>query len=349
MLVSCHSNFSGPIVVRPDSPEGFLLDAIRRLENREIKFTKRDLPAGFRGNGGFAEVRSPFTETLMMLEMERMDHGSFIEIKLRAEAEDAKKLWPLLRHTRKGHHEILSGEFGMRGFNTFLGKAVTNKLLSPICGAMFGLAENGGMNVMPVSASYLTYWVNMPPSEHLLNTIRKAIEETAPRGGPAFMGMLGRPSVSVLDATQVDVEDVRAKFILKRLGREGSDPRLLFATDFMMNFIENVRDKDDRNGMNVKEEIYDKLEKKENGGKPISRADREFMDTIKEICRKRRTIRDTEDLVYVATRDETLPEAIGKSRKQLDELVEWVFEFAEKRMERIAYLLAEKIESISSR
>lgn len=349
-VVACSSLLTNPMQVRPDSKRGFLLDALRELENSEIMF-REFLPETFRRmNGGLPEVQSPFDNNLMSGGVERLGKGCFSEIKLAPQiAADLRGVLPFLsdgwgaahgiegrtRGTRKGHAEIFSGVVGMRFLNTILGKARANSVLTPIAQGM-GDLKASGIAVIPVTGGYLQYWLNLAPTETTAALVRGAIERRIRSdvpGDPGYAKLLFDPRVMVLDAANTAVADTRARFILASLGRGGA-PQELHRTDFLLNYIENVADR-------VRGSIEAQLALRENGGAPITQLDSRYFHMISEICGVRRTIRDTEDLVWVLRNDPGLPGIVQRIRKDLEK---WIFDFANERFERISLLLARRIE-----
>ena len=344
-IVSLHYSLSEPFSVGPGMRPDFLLHAIRMLENKEIRFLEH-LPRSFDGRGGLAEVRSPFEESLQSRGIASRERGSFVEIKLTPQnMDDARALLQFISDgwgvryglkgtigTRKGFAEAYSGRFGIRGFNTFLGKAGANRFLTPITHALLDV-ENGvvgpGAEVIPISTSYLQYWVDLPPDEARL-LVKAAIEERVHGGRSDDVtraDLMFNPSLIVLEASQTRVADVRARFILASLER-GRDPaERLAQTDFLVNFIENV-------GKTVQDETYEKL--------GLNSQDRANIETIAKICKVRRTIRDTEDLVWILRGDERILQEIkGKA----GELENWVFSFAAARFDEMFLQLARIIKS----
>jgi hypothetical protein len=104
-------------------------------------------------------------------------------------------------------------------------------------------------------------------------------------------------------------------------------------TDFVLNFIENVHPQ-------YQQQVYDELALARNGGRRISAGDLSNMQDLRRICSMRRTIRDTEDMVWTLRRDTEAPEDIRAKRGALET---WLFDFSSERYESIYRLLAEKI------
>ncbi len=332
VLVLSHHSMFGPSYVKPDAEAGFLLEHIRKLQNKEIRFRKY-LPHRFRGNGGLAEVESPFTESLTSMGIERTEKGSLVDIKLGITAKEARALRHLIEITRKGYSEVHSGKLGIRGTNTFLGKSITNTLLTPVAQAMGELT--GKVAVRPVAGGYLRYWVDLPPNESTVRAIREAIQMKAPkRRSSAYLQLLSDPVISILDAENVDVSDVRCLFILQSMGKKNYEPWVLDAADSILNIIENI-DPD------VQDEIYDSLA---SSGRAVSEMDIRYMKLIRRICEERRTIRDTEDLVWVLRKDKGLASDISANQGDVKNLENWLFDFSAERFKKIFLLLARRIQ-----
>jgi hypothetical protein len=341
LAVACSYSISKPVNVDySDSSNDFVLEEIRKLENAEIdeRFYAL-LPEPLKGNGGLPEVKTPFTTNLFRQGITRKDGGSFVEIKFDI-SEFAGQMLPLTEDnedvwgygTRKGFAELFSGRGGMRFLNTFLGKARANKVLTPIAQAM-GDLQKSGVDVMPVSGSYLQYWTSLDDTPENRKMIQDAINRRI-----HAEEIVGNEYVSLdFDATidmvhsDMDVSDVRARFILNSLDKENEHVSVLDKADFLLNFFENI------NGY-IQNRIYEHLS--QNGGKRITEEDKENIKLVRWLCSTRRTIRDLEDLVWTLRRDDELPEKIKEKK---DELEDWVFEFAKNQYDAMHYLLATKI------
>lgn len=334
MLLSFKHSMFGPRRVDAKERDGFILEEIKGLENSENTFFDM-LPEAFRIEGdGMAEVQTPFGNSLMKMGYERLGSGAYVEIKLVAKEEDARELLKFTSDqgawigTKKGFMEIFSRNFGMRGFNTFIGKPRTNSVITPIAHAMADLARSG-MAVYPVNGSHLQYWVGVPADYFTENQIREAIEARISRDGEGSMRLAFEPSVSLLDANGIDIQDVRSRFILKSLGRDHLGPELLDMTDFLLNFIENI-------DPGVQERIFGQLSRQGNG---LTAFDHHGIAMLRKVCDIRRTIRDTEDLIWVLDRDEALRQEMASSRLGLER---WLFGFSEMKVPRMNRLLAEE-------
>jgi hypothetical protein len=334
MVVACSVSISEPRRVRASENEGFIHEEIRNLENREIAFYDA-LPKSFRGNnGGRAEVASPFITNLAKMEVAGKDSGSYVEIKLNAKPEDAMQLLKFTRDhpewkgTSKGYAAAFSGNLGMSAGNTFFGKARENNILTSVAQAMGEFSREHG-TVLPMNGGHLAYWVDAAPNELTVDLIKKAIARRL--HGDLGIGL--EPSIIIVDAEGMKLPDMRARFILNSMGKDLYPPQVLDMTDFVLNFIENVHPA-------YQQQIYEALAKKENGGARVSMEDLDNMQMLRRICSSRRTIRDTEDVVWTMRRDGELPSDI-QSKK--DGLEAWLFEFSYERYEHIFKLLAEAI------
>jgi len=107
---------------------------------------------------------------------------------------------------------------------------------------------------------------------------------------------------------------------------------MLSQADYLVNFLWHVRDE-------VQERIFNELMAGDSG-MPVS--DRSMIDKIKWICSKRRTIRDTEDLIWTLRNDPNLPPGISSRREELEERF---WDFAQKRQPKMAGLLIKNIQS----
>jgi hypothetical protein len=332
MVVSSKYAISRPIQVTPDTKKGFILDEIKMLENQEVaKFYGR-LPKSFKGNGGLAEVHSPFRTNLQAKNVEKTTSGTFVEIKLRIPESDADSLLEVTEDTRKGYAEVFSKHVGMRAFNTFVGKPRANRVLTPITQALGDLGKELDIAVLPVTGGYLQYWLDLPAVNGTAELVRKAIEKRI-HSNVKDIGHIRlpfEPVVSMMDATDVGLSEVRERFILKAIGKGLYPPMILEHTDFLINFVENIKN-------SVQMPIYEQLATGGNGS-PLRDLDNIAM--VKEICSKRRTIRDTEDLVWVLRKDEGLPDKI-KAKKE--ELENWLFDFAWEKVEKMRLLLFRKV------
>lgn len=332
MVVACRFSISSPRGIRIDEEQGFILDEVRNLDNDEISFYGR-LPETFRvSDKGLAEVETPFQTSLMKEGVGRVGSGVFVEIKLKASEKDAQALLRFTkdghgwRGTKKGYMEIFSQLFGMRGFNTFIGKARTNSVLSPIAQGINDLEAT----TLPVGGSYLQYWAQMQNGRITQEMIRNAIKARLDSSGLDF-----EPSVMLLDADCLDISEARSGFILKSLGREGLPGTSLELSDFMLNFIENVHPL-------VQERII--LRANAEDRMHISASDRKMIGRLRAVCQIRRTIRDTEDIAWVLRRDGTLPSDIATKAGDLEQ---WLFDFSSEKGARMLVMLAEEIYRIS--
>jgi len=339
MVVACSVSLSEPRKVRPSEREGFIHEEIREMENKEIAFYEA-LPKCFRGNnGGRAEVASPFFTNLAKMEVAGKDRGSYVEIKLNARPEDARQLLrftqdnPEWKGTSKGYAAAFSGNLGMSAGNTFLGKARTNNILTSVAQAMGDISKENG-TVLPMNGGHLAYWVDMPANELTVDLIRKAITRRL-RGENHDLDIGLEPSLIIVDAEGMRLSDMRARFILNSMGKDLYPPQVLDMTDFVLNFIENVHPA-------YQQQIYEALAKRENGGRRVSMEDLDNMQMLRRICSSRRTIRDTEDVIWTMRRDGELP---GDIQSRKDGLESWLFEFSYERYEHMFKLLAEKIRS----
>jgi hypothetical protein len=157
-------------------------------------------------------------------------------------------------------------------------------------------------------------------------------------GDPTYVRSYLKPAFRMIDAKGMQISDVRAAFILDSLGIRNAPLELLDRADFLVNFLEHIHP-------TLKREIYDSLARYENGGKPVKMSDLGRMDQISRICEHRRTIRDTEDLIWTLRMDPELPKEISRERKEIEK---WFFDFAWERFDKIFYLLARKIEEIKN-
>jgi hypothetical protein len=337
MVVACHTSISEPRAIGPDDKPGFIQDEIRRLENTEIGFFDR-LPACFRGNnGGKSEVESPFFTNMAMLGERTRKEGAFVEIKLHASDEDARALLaftkdtPQYTGTCKGYAAIFSGNFGMSAFNTFIGKARANKVLTSVAQAMGDFSRDYS-TVLPINGGHLAYWVDMDPNELTAELIRRAVMNRL-SGGSRDPDIGLEPNVIIVDAKGLDIADTRARFILDSMGKETYPPAFLCRTDFVLNFLENVHPQ-------FQQQIFDELALPVNGGRRITAEDLDHMRDLRRICSMHRTIRDTEDMVWTIRNDTGIPAEISAKR---DALETWLFDFAAERYEHMYRLLADKI------
>ncbi len=356
VVKACDFKVSDSMIVDPGAKRGFTTEAIRKLGNQEVWF-REDLPECLQVNGGEPEVKTPFKSNLFAEGKTKTMNGTFVEIKLTLPEEakapmlaltedirDGDKL--VKRGTRKGFAEIFSGRMGMRGLNTFVGKPVANGYMTPIAHAMGDLAESG-VKVVPISGSHLQYWLNAPAGEETAEMVRKAVEKrmNAKEGKSdhTYMSLALKPQVAWMDATQRDLEDVRARFILDSLDKPYYPVEMLKRTDFMLNFIEYVNQA-------VQEEVFGQLALHRNGSAPVKVEDLDNIGMVRYICSRRKFVRDTEDLIWTLREDyfdENDPKR-GKLNEKInakrDELESWVFSFAFERYDKTRLLLTERIE-----
>jgi len=341
MVTACKCSLSRPILISPDSRRGFLSEEIRTLENSEVAFY-RELPECFRGHGAISEVSSPFRESLLNSNIERMKSGTFVEIKLGMPETAAMALLdftvdgPGWKGTKKGFAEIFSRNIGMRGLNTFLAKARSNRILTPVVQAMWGINEKLGIKVVPVNGAYLQYWIDRQQNDGAEDIVRRAIERRInnPKRTGLDLDLAFKPIVSALDASETKLAEVRARFILASMGKDLYDASVLDNTDFLLNFLENVSPV-------VQRGIFDQLSL----GRKIELYHLDNLGKVKRVMldrlKGRHTIRDTEDFVWVLREDGRLPKDIRSKRSELER---WLFQFALDHVDKIKLLLAHVIE-----
>jgi hypothetical protein len=342
MIVSSKFSVSAPRRVSPDEKEGFILDEIRQQENREIPFFER-LPLTFRVNDhGLAEVKSPFSTNLVREEMDNVRGGCFIEVKFKATDAEAREVLKYIANgpgwegTRKGYSEAYSGNFGMRGFNTFIGKARTNSVLTPIAQAFGDLESQKDLTVLPVSGGYLQWFVEMAPNASNLlmvdEMIRRRIHSQI-KDDPGYGSFGFEPHIMMLDADGLPVSQVRSRFILDSLGKKFYPAEVLDRSDFLLSFLEIA-------SSSVQRQTIESLAT--DGGIHVKLSDIDKMQMVRRICSGRRTIRDTEDLIMVLRKDLGLHPEIAAKRGDLEQ---WLFDFSWENGGRIFNQLARRIES----
>ena len=170
--------------------------------------------------------------------------------------------------------------------------------------------------------------------------IRDAVREAIPSEGGAHFHFLDRASVMMISADRTTEKELDANFDLMALERPNDDVQVIYLSNFLINFIENIASI----RKPIKDEIYEALGKPENGGKGVTSTDLEFLNTIQKVFLERRTIRDILDLVWTLRLDEELPEKIKESKQRIMDTEKWIFDFAYERAQRVFYLLHEKIE-----
>ncbi|NYZ73764.1 hypothetical protein H0O00_01340 [Candidatus Micrarchaeota archaeon] len=350
MVNAGHFKIARPRVLGSDSGPGFILEDIRKLENSEAGFFER-LPQVYRGNGGLPEVRTPFKGSLQSNGDRRMNRGTFVEIKLQMEPEDASAFLRFTKDvrdgegnlleagTRKGFAEIFSLRGGMRFLNTFFGKARTNSVLTPIAHAMADI-QDAGINVAPVSNGYLQYWLDAPDGMSTAEMVERAIRARInSQMGTDDMGRIDtafKPSILTMDASAVDLDEVRARFILKSLGRYSYPAEALGRADFVVNFLEHVN-------IEIQDEIFQAMSIGESGGRrmALQNTEQELIDDVRHICSMRRTIRDTEDFIWTLRNDSELPDSIRAKNSAIEE---GFWNFALERYPKLFYLLTKRIQ-----
>ncbi|MFH1784804.1 MAG: hypothetical protein ABH842_00075 [Candidatus Micrarchaeota archaeon] len=330
LVVACDRLISRPRIIIPHS-QGFIREEIRKLEDSELSFYHL-LPESFKVHGnGLAEVDTPFDTNLERLDIRNAVRGAFVEIKFGVRTSDTRELLQCIddrtkdkiRGTRKGYAEVYSGQFGMRGFNTFIGKAQANRILTAVAKAVHDVAAEIGCKALPVNGCYLRYWIDFEPTEENARLLERMIAtrlEEQLRSSASF-----KPNVSIMGTHKVWINELRARFILQTLGHDGKPFTVLDRVDFLINFIENVNPL-------VQKQIFDELGNNGTGKPHLNPDDRRYLKYIRTVCSRRRTIRDTEDFVWTIRQDQALPREI-KVRRELIE--DWLFRFAETYSERM--------------
>ena len=100
--------------------------------------------------------------------------------------------------------------------------------------------------------------------------------------------------------------------------------------EFLPSLIENVH-------LIFQQRVYAGLSS-DGGG--MSSMDKKNIEALEWVCAHRRTIRDTEDLVWVLRKDEELPGRIASRRTDLEQ---WLFDFSSGMAGRMFSLLAQDI------
>ncbi|MFH1521223.1 MAG: hypothetical protein ABID61_06260, partial [Candidatus Micrarchaeota archaeon] len=291
LIVACSSSFSKPELILPFT-RGFVQRNITSLEEKELDFHDL-LPPSFIAHGsGLAEVETPFNSSLTRKGKTEMDHGTYVEIRLKPEEDtlpllacvgDRKEKWG----TRKGFSEIFSKRFGMRGLNTFMGKAQANNLLTAIAQGVYDAATATGVTALPVSGCYLRYWINLPPDQ-----AKKAVKTAIANKLKSVSHNCGfKPEVMTLDSVGVDLSEVRARFVLQSMGLEALPATVLGHVDFLINFLENVNP-------GIQHQIFADMAKKGHDGVKLLHTDERYLRLVRLACGFRRTMRDTEDFIW---------------------------------------------------
>ncbi|VVC02997.1 Uncharacterised protein [Candidatus Bilamarchaeum dharawalense] len=338
MVVACNALVSKPRIILPYS-KGFIREGIRKLEDSELSFYYL-LPESFKGRGdGLAEVETPFDTNLERRGIRNQRNGVYVDIRLKPSSLDCACVLGCItdvpdisRGTRKGFSEVHSETFGMRGFNTFMGKAQANKVLTAIARGVYEAATELGCRALPTSGCYTRYWLDLKPEEPNAKIIEAAIEAKLReqfRGNNPFA-----PVVSMIDARGIGLNELRARFILQSLDQESKHYQILDRVDFLINFIENVQPR-------IQEQIFADMENGGFGERTLTSRDREYLSLVKMVCALRRTIRDTEDLVWTLRADGTLPDTVKEKKRDIEE---WLYEFADSGFERMFRNLTQIIE-----
>lgn len=282
---------------------------IARVEADEIWF--RNLhPQHLRVRRGEATLKSPFAQRLIDIKNkeDQMESGQYIQIKFRLESVDAKEVGKYIypvndgavrrKGTRKGHAEVLGynegeSDFGMRAINTFFGKDFANRVMSIVASEMekLGGTERLGVTIMPVD-NHLRYYVDCEKEgkvvcEIVEEAIAKAMAEKEP-------GLKLKPVARSVRSKGIKIDEVGDVFELAAMNKEGETPQTIVATDYMVALLEEAR----------LEVIHRALEEWEVAEyKHITHA---IIDTLREIFDRRRTIRNTGDLVAILRNDKEL-------------------------------------------
>jgi hypothetical protein len=309
-IVAAHILASDPIRITSKTEDGFVLDAVRRVEDDEISGFISLVPDGFRQIQGVAEVSSPLGSDLTRQHVQKKDSGFYVEIKMETEMRNCQGLFDIIReYTRKGLAEAHFGRFGMRGMNTIAGKARANKFLSAVVEAMFDFGKETESMVCPVSSGYLTYWVDLPRTSENIRKIEEAIQKRLGAHGISQF----RPNLVTTSASGLQVDDVRARMILDSIDRQSDAVSVLDRTDFLVSFVANI---DHPARLRILQEI---------GIPPLDRRNFEIMEAV---CG--REVRSTEDMVAKIRWDDRIIEQVATDRRGYEE---WMFDFAREKAE----------------
>jgi hypothetical protein len=233
-----------------------------------------------------------------------------LEVKFRHMSEE-DRLAPLryLSTTSKGIAEILSGRFGLRYINTYMGKQMADLVLSAVGMAMKDI-ESITRKVRKTESNLIYVVSDAEPGEAAAMTataIRKRLESS----GLSANGVLPiEPYVNAVDATGVfPMNELRAVMALESMGMRTQHPETLTYTDLLVSAVKIMRP-------DVLEEAM-RLDDKADADAGIR-----VLSMIREELAKEPSIRDTEDLVFVLRKRE------GKeaSQKELD-----IWRFAKER------------------
>ena len=329
IVIASTSLTSKPIKVLP-STTGFLLREIQELDAQEVRPLLPRLPDAFKLPGhGMAEVETPFTTNLEMMGVQRQTSGIFVEIRLKIDADTKGRLGACVEQTRKGLTEQNAGLIGLRGINTFAGKAHANSILTAIAKAMESIGIAYDATVIPVNDGHTRYWINFEGSKAQINAVRRHLEKMLNE----YIGQHSRyfePIIYVSDARTVDVMDTRGRLILTALGRPDLPVGIVDKVDFLVNSIDILFPP-------VREEIYRRMESE---GR-LSAIDRKYLTTLARLCEIRRTVRDLEDAIWTLRYDTTLPPELRRDKKEVEK---WLYEFAQENYERMRYHLFKLVE-----
>ncbi len=353
VVKACDFHISDPIEMDGRIDSGFITEQIRDLGYESIWF-RDELPECFNIPGvGLPEVNNPFKTNLEDQKTERTESGTFVEIKYEIPDNIKPRLLGLVRDvrgknrqlkkrgTRKGFAEIYGGLFGMRGMNTFLGKSITNGMMTTIAFGMMDLAKEG-VHVVPVSRGHLKYWVGLPQGQDTMRMIEAAIRRRTNSGKNhddySYLDLSLQPKITCMDATGRDLSEVSAEFIINSIKGSMKDypVSILDQSDFLVNFIEYVR-------YDIQQEILEKVTKNRTNNISKENPGMETIKMMRKICSNNKFIRDTEDFIWTLRDSDDVPKEIRTDRKR-NELEERVFKFIHENYEKIRFHLTKKIE-----
>ncbi|MEM3075807.1 MAG: hypothetical protein QW590_03210 [Candidatus Bilamarchaeaceae archaeon] len=296
-------NMKGPVVERvlPKEQNDFIKEKIKTMEGE--KPWMHALPRDLRFESGRVDIHTELDDA----SAEELKNGGVV-IQLKYALKDQKHIKSLFRilndgwdgngakGLRKCYSAIISNSYALTGLNTIWGNAFGNALTSAGLHGVERFKEDTGIVIKRIPGSYYHYHANMNISEweRYEDRLIKAILGTI-QAKPTEVNEEGRivhtpfyPQLTVIESVGKNMDELRALFALKSLGKHLPADALARA-DFLVNFIDNIKGSED--GTPIKEKMLEEV--------GISKEEMNAINIIYRYCTNYRTVRDAQDLIWV--------------------------------------------------
>lgn len=298
-------NTREPLVeeIKPDNPSDLIKNAISGMESK--KAWLKVLPQELRFNKSIVDILDPL-EAVSPDEMQ--ERGVVIQLRYGLGERYLKPLLSILRDgwdgngakgLRKCHTAVISDNYAFTGLNGVWGNPFANALTTAGIRGIKEFSQGTGVRVGAVPGSHYHYWLDVDSvdifrkeyakklKEHIIQTIQAKRSEA--EKSEHLISTVFFPKFIALESNGRTPEELRPLFALESLGMGNLPPDALERADFVINFIENIKNGAD--GIPIQEKLFEQV--------GVSREEKEAIDSIRRYCTAYRTIRDAQDLTWV--------------------------------------------------